>query len=108
MNDDILTITQRLENHYEEVDDLSAAYYEAKTKYEALERNKKTMLATCELLSQSKTQAAITRDALNDPMYTSHLAGLDAAAQKYNQATASFEALKMKISILQSINKHLN
>ena len=83
-------------------------YFEAKTDYENLEEQKKTMLAVYEMKYsvEGKTQSEISRSALADKEYGDWISGLNEARKAMNQAFAKVKALEARLSVYQSLNKH--
>jgi hypothetical protein len=109
---DVHQIAQGLESLGKEIrDGVYSDYYEAKTEAESLEEYKKTMLAVAELEVWSRhpdaTQSEIARRALASDSYKEYLSGLKEAQRRMNQALAKVKSAEARISIYQSINKHL-
>lgn len=109
---EIHQIGQGLESLGKEISNgLYEEYYDAKTEAESLEEYKKTMLAVAEIEVWSKhpdaTQAEIGRRALASDSYKEYLQGLKEAQLRMNKALARVKSVESRISIYQSINKHL-
>lgn len=105
-------IAQGLESLGKEIKaGLYETYYQAKTEAESLEEYKKTMLAVAEIEVWSNhpnaTQAEIGRRALASEGYQEYLKGLKTAQNEMNRALAKVKSVEARISIYQSINKHL-
>jgi len=91
-------------------------YYEAKTNYENLNEQTKTMLAEAEMESSNRsqsvevklTQTEINRWALRSTTYKTHLEGVREARKKLNQTLAKLKATEARLEILRSLNKHVD
>lgn len=85
------------------------AYYEAKTDFENIDEQKKSMLAFYEMMFlDQKTQAEIGRNALACQEYKEFIDGLNEARRRMNQAFAKLKSVEARLDIYRSLNKHLS
>jgi len=100
------TLQSEFEQVYKQVDKITKDFQETKTNYENLNNHTKTVLAQI-ATRFTGSESERTRLALADSDYVTHLEALKFARQQYNRASALLEGLRLKISILQSLNRHL-
>jgi len=106
---DIITLQQAFESIGLEIKNgIYHRYYEAKSTFENLEEQKKTMLAVSEMKQLNGTQTEITRKALVDSDYLEFLEGLAQARIIMNRTFAKLKALEARLDIYRSLNKHFD
>jgi hypothetical protein len=104
---EIQTIAEQLERLYNQVDTITEQYQSAKSDYENLDGQTKTMLAFYSM-SYEGSEAKIQRQALCDSEYKAHLEAVGEARKEYNRCWALLEGLRIKLDCLRSLNKHLD
>ena len=103
---DLFNIQKNLETLHDQVDTITKQYHEAKTLYENLDKHSKTIQAVISM-DYEGSESKILRMALNDDQWKDYETSLKAARKEYNRAWALLEGIKIKLSCLQSLGKHL-
>jgi len=102
-----MEVQLQLQKLHDQTDQITGDYQQSKTVFENLDKHSKTILAQTEL-DYTGSQAAIARNALADPRYIEHLENVKEARGAYNRSWALLRGLEIKLSCLQSINRHLS
>ena len=114
---DAITVGEGLEKLGRQIqnEQIYEKYYQAKTTFENLDQQTKTILAQAEIevRNESKnieipiTQVETTRFALTSGAYRKHIIALNDSRKEVNDTLAKVKSVELRIEVYRSLNRHL-